>query len=221
MIPSERETLTVQCPACGQSVQTEVVYVIQPETPELEQLMGGQLNLANCKACDTAFLMQTPLLYRDDEDCFLAYYMPVEDDEKQQEAVAEINKINSVVFDDDIQPTCRLTFSQRRFIEKIMIQDHGLDDRVIEYMKYQLFNRPDQKIDPVRFEMLYDFSRPEPDVVAFVLFDRETGEASAAAHLPLETYDELVATFLANEPSREELEKLFPGPVIAVDGVLF
>lgn len=221
MFSSERENLTVQCPSCGQSVSTEVVYIIEPESPELELLMTGQINLATCEACNTAFLMQTPLLYRDDEDRFIAYYMPVEDDEKQEEAVEEINKITDIVFDNDIQPTCRLTFSHRGFIEKIMIQDHGLDDRLIEYMKYQLFNRPDQKIDPVRFEMLYDFSRPETDIVAFVLFDRETGEPSAAAHLPLDTYDELSATFLANESTREELEKLFPGPVVAVDRVLF
>jgi len=88
-------------------------------------------------------------------------------------------------------------------------------------MKYQLFNRPDDKLDPVRFELLYDFTRPEPDIIAFILFERETGKPAAAAHLPLDTYHEVEATLLANESSRKELAKLFTPPVITVDDAIF
>jgi len=126
MIGNEREIINAKCPACQAEVEIELAYVVYPESPELDHLMTGTLNLARCEECQTDFLVETPLLYKDDEDRFLAYYMPVDDTDGQSKAVEELKKLTDVVFaneDSELKPTCRLTFARRRFIEKIMIHD--------------------------------------------------------------------------------------------------
>jgi hypothetical protein len=56
--------------------------------------------------------------------------------------------------------------------------------------------------------------------VAFLVFDRETGAASAAAHYPRPVYDDLAS--LLSVPGRRptELDQLFPGFYVSVERLL-
>lgn len=225
MPASNGESLSQQavCPSCDARQAVEPVNVITPASPELQALFKGDLNRIVCDECGTEFRLPTPVLYRYDEDRQLIYYVPLEKREGWYEAEQEMEKITRSIFqadDNAAVPGCRLTLTRRGFIEKIALLLAGRDDRIIEYIKYQLFQRPDSEIDPVRTELLYDFSNQDPNKLAFILFDRETGQPNAATHVPAELYDELVETFLDDEEMQEELDALFSGYFVNVEKLL-
>ena len=164
-----------------------------------------------------------PILFRDDDNRKLIYYIPAEQRSAWREADQEMERITQSVFEmggDVKEPDCRLTLTRRSFIEKIALHLEKKDDRIIEYIKYQLFRRPEGQINPVRTELLYDFSNKEEDKLKFILFDRETGKPSAATHVPTQLYDELVETFLKDDDMKEELEALFSGRFVNVEKLL-
>ena len=106
------------------------------------------------------------------------------------------------------------------FIEKIFLHTHQLDDKLVEYVKYQLYGNPVQRIDPVRSELLYDFSTCDGEKLAFVVVDRESGRAIAGAHIPMAVYEELAAAFLNDGTFQDELDSLFPGYYVSVDRLI-
>ncbi|MFO7821650.1 MAG: CpXC domain-containing protein [Lentisphaeria bacterium] len=212
-----------ECPKCQQRHGVKPVTVITPDSDELEQLFQGTLNQVQCPECNTKFILQAPVVFRDDDKQKLIYYIPVEQRDQWQEAEKEMIKVTHSTFGSEEGvpiPDCRLTLTRRSFIEKIAIHSAGRDDRVIEYIKYQLYNKPEGDIDPVRVELLYDFSNESENNIQFILFDRETGAPSAATNVPAELYDELVETFLKDEDMQEELEALFSGHFVNVEKLL-
>jgi hypothetical protein len=211
---------SVLCPACGGETDADIKSLVTPQSAELKALLDGELNRVTCQECGTPFVVATPLLYRDDVDQFFVYYIPLEDRSSWREVEARVGEICDRAFAElapDERPVCRLTFHRRNFIEKIAAREAGLDDRLLEYVKYQLYNRPVEPIDQIRCELLYDFSNADESKIVFILFDRETGEATAAAHLPMDTYGELDDALQGDKPLEDELEKLFPGPYVSVE----
>lgn len=213
--------ITVPCPNCGAHQTLTATTTVRPGEEALEELFRGNLNKAECADCATEFLIQTPILFRDDERRFLVYCLPVDNKHADEQIEEQMETLTDEVFSEfesDEIPDCRLTLNRRHFIEKIAVHLNGLDDRLIEYIKYQLYQRGD--IDPVRSELLYNFSNQDESVIPFILFDRETGKASAGANIPRDVYDELAETFASDEGMVEEIEKLFPSYNVTVDKLL-
>jgi len=212
----------VACPHCGDVQTVETVTVLRPGAA-VQKLMEGSLNRVTCEACETPFLVESPLLFRNDPHRFLAYYLPVEGRDGRVDAEREMQRVTERIFgpdDEDAKPTCRLTVDRRGFVEKIAISLNDLDDRLVEYVKYQLYSREGNGIDPIRSQLFYDFSSTSEANLCFILFDRETGQAQAAALIPMELYDELREAFLGSENLRGELESLFPGCIVSAADLL-
>jgi hypothetical protein len=117
-------------------------------------------------------------------------------------------------------PECRLTVTRKSFVEKISIHVSRLQDRLIEYVKYQLYTGREHRIDPVRYELLYDFTAGDGHKLPFLVMDRESGRATAAAHIPMKVYSELAEMFLPGSALAEELNALFPGCFVSVERLL-
>ena len=213
----------VTCPKCGEAQQATIVTAIHRDDAALDSLFDGSLNRVSCESCGVLFLLDVPLVYRDDDARYLIYFMPLANPGDWERAEADMRKLTQHVFEDGAgldPPECRLTVSRRGFIEKIALHLHRLDDRLVEYVKYQLQSGPARRVDPIRSELLYDFSAGDPDTLCFVVVDRESGEASAGAHLPMDVYNELAEVFLGDGGMEDELEKLFPGYYVSVDRLL-
>jgi predicted RNA-binding Zn-ribbon protein involved in translation (DUF1610 family) len=213
----------VACPKCGSAQHVSPVTVLRPDDENLQRLYQGKLNKATCPQCGAEFLLESPILFRDDPNRKLIYYMPLEDPQAYAQAEAQMQAITDLLFPasaDTPRPECRLTLSRRHFIEKIAIHSKGLDDRLVEYIKYQLHNRKEKPIDSIRHELLFDFSGTDAEKLAFVVFDRESGQPAAATHLPREVYDELKQAFHTSPELHAELKKLFPGFIVEVDQLL-
>lgn len=216
----------VECPQCDTPVTVTPVTVLRPHSSDLKRLFKGDLNRVTCEACQTTFVIDVPMLYRDDEGRFLVYFIAEPDPAQWPECERRMQAVTAEVFTQDsgqVPPSCRLVTDRSALIEKIALHERGLDDRIIEYIKYQLFQNPGggERLDPVRQRLLYDFSSdPDEGRLAFVVFDREHGRPTAAAHLPTEVYREVVEAFTTNLGMRDELESLFPGYMVNVDRIL-
>jgi hypothetical protein len=163
-------------------------------------------------------------VFRDDAAPYLVYYLHLGEGESWREREAGMAKLAAAVFGAEPAaprpPRCRLATNRRAFIEKIALHLNGLDDRVVEYVKYQIFRRPDGNIDPLQHELLYDFSSQTAGQLAFIVYLRKTGAPTAAAHLPMDVYHEVADVFGAGAGSESELDRLFPGAYVSVDRLL-
>ncbi len=219
---TERQVRIIECPKCDAPQEVVPVTVLRPGDEALSALFAGQLNVVTCAHCSTAFTLNVPVLFRDDEGPCLIYFLPLEDASKWREAEEQMAELTRKVFAEEpelMAPTCRLTLRRSDFVEKIALHFRGLDDRVVEYVKYQLLHHPggDFGLDPVRQRLLFDFSRDNDENLAFLVFERETNEATARTHLPMETYREVAEMLLGNEALNEELDQLFPGAYVSVE----
>jgi transcription elongation factor Elf1 len=216
---------SVSCPNCGAEQAVSATTVLHPGDRAVEELFAGHLNRVSCLSCGTPFVLDVPILFRDDEDRYLVYFMSLADGRDWRTAEREMRQLTEKLFaeiGDMVEPECRLVTTRGDLIEKIALHARNLDDRLVEYVKYQLMQNPDWqgKLDPVRHRMLYDFSSGDGDKLAFIVFDRETGDAVAGAHLPMDDFRDIEETFEANGQIQEELDRLFPGYYVSVDRLL-
>ena len=220
------EDRVVACPHCGASRNVAVTTVLRPGDENLTLLFRGQLNRVVCSDCDEPFVLAVPLLYRDDEESFLVYQWPREENLDWSEMETHMASLAKRIFTEFGEglapPTCRLVTDRGAFIEKIALHQFGFDDRIVEYIKYQLFNNPNEehRIDSVRSFLRFDFSNTNEEILAFLVIDRETGAAGAGAHLPMEIYRELAQACEPDSAMDEELNALFPGYFVSVDRLM-
>ena len=212
----------IECPKCDTPREVIPVTVLRPGDKALADLFAGRLNVVVCAHCGTSFTLEVPVLFRDDAARHLIYFLPLDNPGKWREAEQQMDALTGKVFADEPElapPSCRLTFRRSDFVEKIAILLRGLDDRVVEYIKYQLLHHPGEGfgLDPVRQRLLFDFSREEDENLAFLVYDRETNQPGARTHLPMDTYREIADMLLGNKSLEEELDQLFPGAYVSVE----
>jgi len=196
--------------------------VVRPHTADLEALLRGSLNRRECAACGQAFVLDAPVVFRDDETPCLIYFLPEADAGRRARAAGEMAGLAATAFAEagNVPPVCRIAFTRRQFIEKVALHLRGLDDRLIEYIKYQMFRNPQQKVSAASSELFYDFSPGHSDRLSFLVFERGTGAATGVARLPLTVYDELAAGLAGDGALGKELGRLFPGPHVNVEDLL-
>jgi hypothetical protein len=206
------------CPHCNAANVLEPVSVVRGDDKEaLEALFRGDLNKAECQNCEKPFLYESPLLFRDDETRRLIYFVPESMCEDRQKAIDHVTELESLVLsdlEDNERPVCRLTTDRRSLIEKIAVLRNDLDDRLIEYVKYQLFQHSDG-LDHNQHQLLFDFANASDEYLAFLCFDRKTGKPSYALQFEIEDYAKLAEWFLGE--GAEQLDRLFPNAWVQVD----
>ena len=118
------------------------------------------------------------------------------------------------------RPTVRLVFTRPDFIEKIALHQQGLDDRLVEYAKYQLFNGGAEGITPQRHRLLFDFTQKDAGLLTFIIYDRKTGRPIRVLQVPMEEFQHLSQEIQDNDDLRAELDRCFPGCRVDIDMLL-
>lgn len=220
---SDSTALEASCPKCEVETSFAAVTVItDQQTDDLKSLFAGRLNTVHCDACQTDFLYETPILYRDDARRWMVYYLPPTIIERLDDAVLRVEEIYDMVFTDyanEERPGCRLVTKRNALIEKIAIHQRQLDDRIIEYIKYQLYQNCDN-LDTIRHELLFDFGNTTESQLTFLAFDRDTGKPTYSMVFPVEDYASLSTYFLSSEKMQHELERMFRRHFIQVDDLI-
>lgn len=145
----------ITCPKCGAqgdfTAWDSVNVTIMP--PLKEKVKTGELFRWTCPACGETFTVPYPVLYHDMEKKFMVYHLLKREEEEtsgkmtaEELAKKSMNIMASRNFFNNGY-TLRNTYSLDDFREKIAQLDSGLDDRVIEFLKYYLlYQNPDSNL---------------------------------------------------------------------------
>ncbi len=220
----------IACPHCGKAldgIRPVTAFCRQDKTVVAELFKGheGKFNVFECAGCGKDVRLDLALVYRDEEHASLIYYLPPADRTTIAAAEAAIGRIVEQLFGVDAKsedvPDCRLTLSLQEFIEKIALLEDGLDDRVVEFIKYHIFLRNEHDIDPQKVTLLYNFTSSDEEALEFVIFNRKTGKAENATSVPMTLYHEVKDALLTDKELHEEVCTLFRGRYYVNAAALF
>jgi len=214
---------SVTCPKCGTVLDTVVTTTLLPGSPGFMALFAGTLNRPECLNCGTLFLIDEPLVYRDTASAFIAYQVAMPDDGDTSAIEQEIDCMATDIssHEETERPTVRVTFTRSDFIEKITLRNDGYDDRLIEYAKFQLLKTlASEELNHNRHRLLFDFSNQNPDIIAFIVFDRENNQPVSRVHVQHGDYDALLEEFTSSTQLMLELDALFPSCYVSCDRLI-
>ncbi len=215
----------VTCPSCGRKLKVEVVNLIhENDEAAWKSLLAHRLNTCTCPDCGTTFMVNEPLYYVDKTTPFVLAY--INDDSMEEDAFELEHWFDETAADiaekEGVEkPIARLTTTIWDFIEKIFIWRLGLDDRLVEFAKQQLFRNTDlDKLSRTQHRLLLDFSATDNEKLVFLVFDRETNQPVGRMHVPMEEFRKLTEEFQGNDQLMNELNTLFPSCVVSVDRLI-
>lgn len=221
---SQANQYKIDCPNCA-CTQDVLLYesINVADTPELrDKLMTNQLNVVQCTECTFSFRVEKPLLYHDSENGFMLYYFPASDndhEEGQRQFRDAIGAMNSLLPEDLATPQVHLVFSRTELVERIFYLEEGLDERLIEYVKYMIYVKNLNQIPPAGKAILYDAEDSTDEALCFVVQDLESKALESMLQYNREAYNALSEMFDRDEMTANLFE-LFPGPYISARHVL-
>lgn len=130
---SKSSDISYTCPRCQKQSRFTVWQSINVDLDPLlkKQVMDGSLFVFHCPFCGFSQEVGYSVLYHDQRNRYMIWWIPEEENGKQQYNVVELNQYARTL------PGYRLRLvpSFNRLREKIYIFDCGLDDRAIEILK--------------------------------------------------------------------------------------
>jgi hypothetical protein len=195
-VPSQEK---IACRYCQQEQEFTLWQSINATLdPSLkDQLMSGELTTFTCQSCQKNAEVVWPLLYHDMERELMVHIRFDEDLPDGQAREPEPVEDFMRTF------TLRTVASRNELVEKVLIFEEGLDDRVIEIFKIALRRQLEQDDQDADGELMFSAcgeSEGGEKEIAFVLFKGE-GEASFA--VPLSVYEYFAESIRARLPSAE------------------
>ena len=128
---------TMACPSCQADQKFTVWKSVNVSLdPELKsKLMSGELTRFTCDACGHTADVVYSILYHDMEKQLMVWMVP------SGEAPQDDGGFSALLAGGMAQYTRRLVASRNALVEKILIFDADLDDRVMEVFKHLLLRR--------------------------------------------------------------------------------
>ncbi len=221
---SEQSHYSIVCPHCEAELDVELYDSINVvEAPSLrDELMQNQLNAVECPHCGFRFRVDKQLLYHDPERRVMIYWFPGNEQGYQQhraEFLRSMEAISTVLPDEFDPPTVHLVFTRSELVERIFMLEEELSERVIEYIKYMMYTRNLEKLDPRRVAILFNAEDSNDRALCFVTQDLETMELEGVLEYDRSAYEGLLEMF-DQEDQREQLLQLFPGPYVSARAML-
>ncbi|NNJ70611.1 MAG: hypothetical protein HKP10_04905, partial [Kiritimatiellales bacterium] len=153
-------TVNITCPSCGTPQDVQLYDAVNVGTdPQLKDaLMHNQLNRVECPDCELSFRVDLPMLYNDPARKILIHWVPETEETAREQILEEFDRsmeeMNSAMPDDIELPGVRLVLSRVELVELIFLIEAGLNQRVVEYVKYSVFTRNVEKVDPHTHRLL-------------------------------------------------------------------
>ncbi|MGD9875114.1 MAG: CpXC domain-containing protein [Kiritimatiellia bacterium] len=221
---SQKKNYTITCPKCRAQQETELFESVNVGAePQLkESLLQNQINLVTCGECGFSFRVDKPLLYHDPAHAAMIYYLPLggADYEKGERHFREfLGEMNAVMPDGLDVPDVHLVFSWAELIERVFLLEASLDPRLIEYIKYIIYTKNTEKLNPETKAVLFNAQDSTPEQFCFVVQDVASRKLESILHYSREAYDSLCETFDQDEQTPMLLE-MFPGPYVSARALL-
>lgn len=177
----------IKCPHCGE-VNTVTVWdcVTAKSDPDLKQdILKRKINIFNCPICENPSLIPSPLLYSDEDKKLMIYFSPCTAEDKQRlfEQAKSVTKNELKTIDGY---NLRFVTSYNELMEKILVFDAGLNDKVTEFLKMMILIQEPEKAEN-RIAM---YGKTENDYIEFMVQDKKDNQLYTS-HIPKSTYDEV------------------------------
>jgi len=174
------------CPHCNNGFKTNLYHSINVSLNSSlkTKLFKGEINGVTCPTCKKEIVVATPLLYHDmNNRLWLQVTWEDEEDWKQVEENYR-NFLTKIITGHPIFARLgpkeemykrRLVFGYEQLAEKVVIFDSGLDDRVIEYLKFLYLGSLDPKEKPTVGALRILFQCIEGNKFMFVFLNSNSG----------------------------------------------
>ena len=208
----------ILCPKC-KAAQTVTLHdsLRVSVDPELrDALMANELNKINC-SCGHAFRVDKNFLYHDDRHGAMIYlvHAPLDQaDAVEKGFLGTLQSLNQALPAGVKPPRVLLVLSRTELVERIFLVEAGLDERVIEYVKYTIYTRNLKHIPFAAKVLLFDAQGSTEENLHFVVQDAASHRLESVVQFKRDTYQAIADAFNQDDKTGQLLE-LFPGPYIS------
>ena len=219
---SARKTYSIRCPKCRHEQKVELYESINvAQQPELKTaLFENRLNRVQCESCDASFRVDKPLLYHDADRNILIHWMPdtaVSREDILDEFDKSMEELRKVLPPDIEPPRVRLVFTRAELVELIFIIEAGMEERVVEYIKYTIHTQNMKRVPPAEKQLLLNVQDSTGEELLFAIQNVATSELEDILSYPHPAYRS-VCEMYRGKP--DEFMELFPGPYISARAAL-
>lgn len=181
---------TVKCPKCGQ-LQAVTVWttITADDSPDLkEDILRRRANMFICDICETQALMPSPLLYSDHRRKLMISFSPTQNPVEKAHLLEHMQKASkeSGELENFTGYNLRFVSDYNDLIEKILIFDNGLNDKVIEFIKLMILAQEPDKVS----QRTARFGKTEKEEIEFLVQDTKEGQMYTS-RVPMQTYLEV------------------------------
>ena len=187
------EMIEVECPNCGEKINVNMEeFVDVTENPEYKAaIIEGDFFMRECPGCGQNIMVEYPVMYMDPSRKLNIYMAPDHEDDMLE----HMNSLEIHEPEIDEEAIFRLTSSGIQLMEKILIAEHGRDDRLIELYKFVLWDNVKEEWPELEYgDLLYMF---DEDGEYLVIWTSEN-EAEEKLTIPIEEelYDDLKSNYM-------------------------
>ncbi len=214
----------IKCPKCRTIQKVALHQCIDAEShPELKELLlTNRINIIDCVGCEHIFRIDSPMIYRDDPRKIAVLCLPFDPenmDSSGEPVESQFTTLQSALQSDLDSPHVELVFSHSELIERVFMIEHGMDTRIIEYIKYLMHTRNPDQLDPHAKRLLFNADQSNEEHLLFIAQDIETRELEGILQYSRAAYEELDDLFDQDSLTPDLLE-MFPGPRISAHSFL-
>lgn len=178
---------TIKCPKCHQLSDINIWHSITvSDSADLKKdLLSGKINMFCCPSCEYKALFPAPLLYHDEEKSLMLSFSPCTDEETKNKLFNEIKQTSaqSGELENLAGYNLRFVYDYNSLLEKILIFDNGLNDKVTEVLKFLILMQKPENAD----NMTAVFGKLENDFLEFLITDKTDGKCYTSK-VPMESY---------------------------------
>lgn len=179
---------TIKCPQCHQMSDMNVWHSITVSDSEdlKKDLLAGKVNMFCCPSCSYRALVPTPLLYHDEEKALMISFSPCTDAQTKKRLFEDVRATSKKSGElNHLQNyNLRFVYEYNSLLEKILIFDNGLNDKVTEVLKVLILMQKPESMD----NMTAVFGKKEGDMLEFLIRDTKEG-ACYTSKVPMESYN--------------------------------
>ena len=209
----------IACPFCGQLQDVELWDVLDiDEDPGLRtQLLSGRINRVDCPGCGKGFRVDKPVVYRHRSEDILIHCDPVTGSRTLADVEAGFSagvaELERLLPPDVEPPDVHLVIDWSELVERIFLLEEGLDARLIEHVKYMMYQQNPDRLPADRKILRFNAQDSTDEQLCFVVQDAGTRKLEAVLHFARADYEALVNVFDSGE-QLALLEEQFPGPYL-------
>lgn len=204
---------TITCPKCKteQKIKIWESVNIAQSPKQKENILNGDFFTFKCKKCDCSMPIGYSFLYDEIEKKIMIWLLP----DATEETIDSIKEYSKSIIDENQlkAKNCilRIVTTPNELREKIMINDAGLDDRVVELVKMvylsQIVNNSEDKTigEKIIEEMLIDV-KGENDYYLVIFFkDEEPMMFPVQYEVYIKVYQDFIELIEENEQENFEI----------------